>query len=165
MVGVSASVFPLHHKVQKLSSGTGSPGWPRKNGRKMVVVVVWLLTYRESSVWHELVSRRDTTLLAQLRSVHSVYLKACKHLMDTSIDPNCPKCALEHWPVCPGTPQARMDIFSMTRPLPLSTLSNVFGQIGHTGKMYTVMASANAITSTAAAAAAAVILTSHYITF
>jgi len=28
MVGVSASVnLPLHHKVQKLSSGTGSPGW------------------------------------------------------------------------------------------------------------------------------------------
>jgi len=38
---VSASVnLPLHHKVQKFSSGTGSPGWSRKNGRKMVVVVV-----------------------------------------------------------------------------------------------------------------------------
>ena len=41
MVGVSASVnLPLHHKVQKFSSGTGSPGWPRKKGRKTVVVVV-----------------------------------------------------------------------------------------------------------------------------
>jgi len=31
MVGVSASVnVPLHHKVQKFSSGTGSPGWSRK---------------------------------------------------------------------------------------------------------------------------------------
>jgi len=41
MVGVSASVnLPLHHKVQKFSSGTGSPGWPRKKGYKMVVVVV-----------------------------------------------------------------------------------------------------------------------------
>jgi len=40
MVGVSASVnLPLHHKVQKFSSGTGSPGWSRKNGRKTVVVV------------------------------------------------------------------------------------------------------------------------------
>jgi len=38
---VSASVnLPLHHKVQKFSSGTGSPGWSRKKGRKMVVVVV-----------------------------------------------------------------------------------------------------------------------------
>ena len=39
IVGVSASVnLPLHHKVQKFSSGTGSPGWSRKKGRKMVVV-------------------------------------------------------------------------------------------------------------------------------
>ena len=38
MVGVSASVnLPLHHKVQKFSSGTGSLGWSRKKGRKMVV--------------------------------------------------------------------------------------------------------------------------------
>ena len=42
-VCVSASVnLPLHHKVQKFSSGTGSPGWSRKKGRKtVVVVVVW----------------------------------------------------------------------------------------------------------------------------
>ena len=41
MVGVSASVnLPLHHKVQKFSSGTSSPGWSWKKGRKMVVVVV-----------------------------------------------------------------------------------------------------------------------------
>jgi len=40
MVGVSASVnLPLHYKVQKISSGTGIPGWSRKRGRKMVVVV------------------------------------------------------------------------------------------------------------------------------
>ena len=39
-VGVSASVnLPLHHKVQKFSSGTGSPGWSRKKGRKTDVVV------------------------------------------------------------------------------------------------------------------------------
>ena len=41
MVGVSASVnLPLHHKVQKFSSGTGSPGCSRKKGHKTVVVVV-----------------------------------------------------------------------------------------------------------------------------
>jgi len=41
MVSVSVSVnLPLHHKVQKFSSGTGSPGWSRKKGRKTVVVVV-----------------------------------------------------------------------------------------------------------------------------
>ena len=32
--------LPFHHKVQKFSSGTGSPGWSRKKVRK--TVVVWL---------------------------------------------------------------------------------------------------------------------------
>ena len=41
MVSVSTSVYlPLHHKVQKFSSGTSSPGWSRRKGRKTVVVVV-----------------------------------------------------------------------------------------------------------------------------
>jgi len=40
MVGVSASVnLPMHHKVQKFSSGTGSPSGSRKSARK------WLLWY------------------------------------------------------------------------------------------------------------------------
>ena len=40
MVGVSASVnLPLHHEVHKFSSGTSSPGWSRKKGRKTAVVV------------------------------------------------------------------------------------------------------------------------------
>ena len=35
MVGVSASDnLLLHHKVHRFSSGTGSPGWYQKNGRK-----------------------------------------------------------------------------------------------------------------------------------
>ena len=39
MVVVSASLnLPLHHKVQNFSSGTGSPGWSWKKGRKTVVV-------------------------------------------------------------------------------------------------------------------------------
>jgi len=42
MVSVSASVnLPLHHKVQKFSSSTGSPGWSRKKGRTTVVVWWW----------------------------------------------------------------------------------------------------------------------------
>jgi len=45
MVGVSASVnLPLHHKAQKFSSGTGSPVWSLKKGRKMVVV--WYVCYK-----------------------------------------------------------------------------------------------------------------------
>jgi len=44
MVGVPASVnFPLHHKVQKFSSGTGSPWWSRKGAVKRLWW--WLLTY------------------------------------------------------------------------------------------------------------------------
>ena len=38
MVGVSASVSPLHYKVQRFSPGTSSPGWSQRKGRKMVVV-------------------------------------------------------------------------------------------------------------------------------
>jgi len=35
MVDVSVSVnLPFHHKVQKFSSGTGSPEWSQKKGRK-----------------------------------------------------------------------------------------------------------------------------------
>jgi len=30
--------LPLHHKVQKFSSGTNSPGWSRKKGHKTVVL-------------------------------------------------------------------------------------------------------------------------------
>ena len=45
MVGVSASAnLPLHHKVHKFSSGTGSPGWSRKKGYKIKWLwcgVVW----------------------------------------------------------------------------------------------------------------------------
>ena len=37
MVGVSASVnLPLHHEVQKFSSGTGSPGGPGKRAVKQL---------------------------------------------------------------------------------------------------------------------------------
>jgi len=40
MVGTSAAVnLPLHHKVQKFSSGTSSPRWSWKQGHK---TVVWL---------------------------------------------------------------------------------------------------------------------------
>ena len=39
MVGVSASVnLPMHHKVQKFCSGTGSPGWSWK---KRAVKRLW----------------------------------------------------------------------------------------------------------------------------
>jgi len=40
MVSGFASVnLPLHHEVQKFSSGTGSPRWSRRKGRKTGVCV------------------------------------------------------------------------------------------------------------------------------
>jgi len=64
MVGVSASVnLPLHHKVQKFSSGTGSPRWSRKKGRKMVVVVV-MVAYIRGSILLRHVDNRPHRLLA-----------------------------------------------------------------------------------------------------
>jgi len=63
MVGVSASVnLPLHHNVQKFSSGSGSPGWSWKKGRKTVVVVVvtvtkfgeWAFSFADSTTWNSL---------------------------------------------------------------------------------------------------------------
>ena len=55
MVSVSASVnLPLHHKVQKFSSGTGWPGWSRKKGRKTVVCMcVCVFVYATMRVWNK----------------------------------------------------------------------------------------------------------------
>jgi len=51
MVSVSASVnLPLHHKVPKFSSGTGSPGWSRVKGRKTVVGVVVCVNSQEQEL-------------------------------------------------------------------------------------------------------------------
>jgi len=45
MIGVSASVnLPLHHKVQKFSSGTDSPGWSRKKAVNGCGVVWWCVS-------------------------------------------------------------------------------------------------------------------------
>jgi len=56
MVSVSASVnLPLHHEVQKFSSGTGSPGWSRKKGRKTVVLVA-VITFHVSHRWLDMYS-------------------------------------------------------------------------------------------------------------
>ena len=70
MVSVSASVNPpLHHRVQKLFSGTSSPGWSRKKGRKTVVVcgVVVVLPVTQPTVskhWRKLKALTPTSHLA-----------------------------------------------------------------------------------------------------
>jgi len=59
MDGVSASVnLPLHHKVQKFSFATRSPGWSRKKGRKMSVYVCVSTFLRDCAI-----SARLTVLL------------------------------------------------------------------------------------------------------
>ena len=53
---MSASVnLPLHHKVQKFSSGTGSPGWSRKNGRRTVVCMCVLSTVSSKIYVHNVI--------------------------------------------------------------------------------------------------------------
>jgi len=48
---VSASLnLPLHHKVQKFSSGTGSPGWSQKKGHETVVVCGDVLSVTQPSL-------------------------------------------------------------------------------------------------------------------
>ena len=80
MVRVPASVDlplnPLHHKVQKFSSGTGSPGWSRKKGRK--TAVVWFVNTIHSVYFHfinTIVIYEFTALLKFTYSVHTDLLK------------------------------------------------------------------------------------------
>ena len=54
----STYIRPLHHKVQKFSSGTDSPRWSRKKGHK-TVVVWWCLNTSA-------LARDDTSLWKQL---------------------------------------------------------------------------------------------------
>jgi len=61
MVRVFASVnLPLHHKVQKFSSGTGLPGWSQKKGRKTVVVWYIQVTGDGCSRWSRYLSDNYT---------------------------------------------------------------------------------------------------------
>ena len=79
---VSASVnLPLHHKVQKFSSGTGSPGCSRKKGRNMVVCVcVFLWVTRK---WQKLVTvwqYQETQVLETAILAIVLVLTMWKHL-------------------------------------------------------------------------------------
>jgi len=66
MVSVSASVnLPLYHKVQKFSSGTGSPGQSRTKGRKMVacVCVCGCVCVSKQDLIHLLEARKQLRLV------------------------------------------------------------------------------------------------------
>jgi len=79
---VSASVnLPLHHKVQKFSSGTISPGWSWKKGHTTVVVcyyaclkdIVTTLEFADMSLLRKrcLLTARAHTVTKQLLNYFS----------------------------------------------------------------------------------------------
>ena len=72
MVDVSACVnLPLHDKVQKFSSGTGSSGWSRKKGRITVVVVYCgLLLFRYCQVTCHCTVLRASSQCPQWSTLH-----------------------------------------------------------------------------------------------
>jgi len=67
MVSVSASVnLPLHHKVQKFNSGTGSPGWSQRKGRKMALVWWWwdfCTMHKTAKFPHRMFNRSEVIML------------------------------------------------------------------------------------------------------
>ena len=77
MVYVSASVnLPLHHKVQKFSSGTSSPGRSQKKSRKTVVVVV--LYY-----YHLLFLCNSLLCLSSVKTfLHILIFTSCSNFFD-----------------------------------------------------------------------------------
>jgi len=96
--------LPLHHKVQKFSSGTGSPGWSRKKGRKMVVVTTPFSQTQQShspffsilSVWYKHSFQCSSSRLHFLRQVFyitifsCILLSVCHHDQVICKDGNCP---------------------------------------------------------------------------
>jgi len=55
-----------------------------------------ILLHSNSTISSEIASRKDATLLAQLRSGYCIRLRAYKQLVDNTVDPNCPRCARHH---------------------------------------------------------------------
>jgi len=70
----------------------------------------------------EVKSRKDAVFLAQVCSGHCVSFKAYYHLLNSAVDPMCPRCGddahtLEHWFLeCAETESTRRDIFGEVSP-------------------------------------------------
>ena len=62
-------------------------------------------------------NRADQTMLAKIRSGHSILFRAYKHRISGTGDPACKRCSsgteddVEHWLKCDGTLEARMKTF------------------------------------------------------
>ena len=91
----------------------------------------------------ETASRKDSTLLAQLRSGHCIRLQAYKHLMDNTVDPNCPRCGQAHRRRNTGSTALALYAHDWRFSVPLkhflcSTLSTVLGKSAALAKTYSV---------------------------
>ena len=79
-------------------------------------------------------ARKDSVLVAQLRSGHCYRLRAYRALVDPSVDPTCPLCqpsphTLEHWlQVCEALSAQRLACFGTEVPL-LSVLGSDPGRV------------------------------------
>lgn len=77
----------------------------------------------------EVQSRSDQSLLAKIRSGHSILFAAYRKRIDESEDDTCPSCQLEpqtmeHWMTrCPGTLAQRRNIFGPDDYIRLGSLS------------------------------------------
>ena len=77
------------------------------------------LIYKDNNFKEEakkITSKKDSVLLAQLRSGLCKILKAYANLLDPTVDPTCPLCTpepqtLEHWLDCPATAKDRFEFF------------------------------------------------------
>jgi len=118
MVSVSASVnVPLCHKVQNFSSGTGSPGWSRKKGRKTVVWCgVVAINGLKLSVpfW----SRLQTKLFCVAYKSNLIGHRHKGRLFCSQLVMYCKPVLVDRWmaPRGPGAP--RFPLFSLVHSLP-----------------------------------------------
>jgi len=89
---VSASVnLSLHHKVQKFSSGTGSPGWSWKKGHK-TVVWVW---YNVIFTYTDILDTVNRYMLKTVLIANSSYQQTIGNFQH-----NCPAVSVMRLPAC-----------------------------------------------------------------
>ena len=89
-VGVSASVnLPLHHKVQKFSSGTGSPGWSRKKSRKTVVFIALCRIFTKLVHWPCYILYREEVMDVQYHLYRTIFAPLSRHYEIPGHFPDC----------------------------------------------------------------------------
>jgi len=80
--------LPLHHKVQKFSSGTGSPGWSQKKGHKTVVVWFYWVTQIITVQFSEpqcICMLKPGTKMVRCQNVQGMSPRRPIHVIQTSV--------------------------------------------------------------------------------